>query len=128
MPASTAALAASLEDRFVLICGGDRQRYRPGEFDLLARAVAANPRAALVCTMGPMAGNIEAALSTAGFNAVVRVAGVVEAVERAAEVTGAVVVFSPGCGTGELFADKYVRGEAFDDAVSKLVSTGQALP
>jgi UDP-N-acetylmuramoylalanine-D-glutamate ligase len=128
MPASTAALVNALDRRFVLICGGDRQRYRPGEFDLLARAVGANPQAALVCTMGPMAANIEAALRRAGFGAVVRAAGMVEAVERALEVTGAVVVFSPGCGTGSLFADKYVRGEAFDDTVSKLVSTGQALP
>jgi UDP-N-acetylmuramoylalanine-D-glutamate ligase len=75
-----------------------------------------------------MAANIEAALCRAGFEAVVRTAGVVEAVERALAVTGAMVVFSPGCGTGRLFADKYVRGEAFDDAVSKLVSTGQTLP
>jgi len=128
MPASTAALVRALERRFVLICGGDRQRYRPGEFDLLAQAVGANPQAALVCTMGPMAANIEAALRRAGFDAVVRAAGVVEAVERAVAAPGAAVVFSPGCGTGELFADKYVRGEAFDDAVSKLVSAGQALP
>jgi UDP-N-acetylmuramoylalanine-D-glutamate ligase len=127
MPASTAALVRALERRFVLICGGDRQRYRQGEFDPLARAVATNPQAELVCTMGPMAANIEAALSTAGFGAVVRVTGMVEAVERALEVTGAVVVFSPGCGTGRAFADKYVRGEAFDDAISKLVSTAQAL-
>jgi len=28
--------------------------------------------------------------------------------------------------TGSLFADKYLRGEAFDDAISKLVSSGQA--
>jgi UDP-N-acetylmuramoylalanine--D-glutamate ligase len=128
MPASTAALVNALERRFVLICGGDRQRYRLGEFDLLAQLVGANPQAALVCTMGPMAANIEAALRRAGFDAVVRAAGVVEAVERALEVPGATVVFSPGCGTGELFADKYVRGEAFDDAVSKLVFAGQALP
>jgi UDP-N-acetylmuramoylalanine--D-glutamate ligase len=128
MPASTAALVNALDRRFVLICGGDRQRYRPGEFDLLAQAVAANPQAALVCTLGPMAANIDGALCRAGFDAVVRAAGVVEAVERALEVPGAAVVFSPGCGTGQLFADKYVRGEAFDDAVSKLVSTGQALP
>jgi UDP-N-acetylmuramoylalanine-D-glutamate ligase len=128
MPASTAALVRALERRFVLICGGDRQRYRPGEFDVLAQAVAANPLVALVCTMGPMAANLEVALHRAEFDAVVRAAGVVEAVERALEVTGAAVVFSPGCGTGQLFADKYVRGEAFDDAVSKLVFSGQALP
>jgi len=126
VPASTAALVATLDHQFVLICGGDRQRYRPGEFDSLAAAVAANPHAALVCTMGAMADNIEASLRTVGFGAVVRSAHVDEAVERAADVSGAVVVFSPGCGTGSLFADKYLRGEAFDDAISKLVSSGQA--
>lgn len=127
VPASTAALVAALDRRFVLICGGDRQRYRPGEFDSLAEAVGANPHAALVCTMGPMAGNIETSLRTVGFDAVVSCAhiAIAEAVERAMEVTGAVVVFSPGCGTGSQFADKYVRGEAFDDAVSKLVSSDQ---
>jgi UDP-N-acetylmuramoylalanine-D-glutamate ligase len=128
MPASTAALVGALDRRFVLICGGDRQRYRTGEFDLLAQAVGTNPQAALVCTMGPMAANIEAALRRAGFDAVVRAAAMEEAVERALDVTGVAVVFSPGCGTGTEFADKYVRGEAFDDAVSKLVSAGQALP
>jgi UDP-N-acetylmuramoylalanine--D-glutamate ligase len=128
MPASTAALVNALDRRFVLICGGDRQRYRPGEFDLLAHAVGANPQATMVCTVGPMAANIQAALRTAGFDAVVRAAGIEEAVERAMEVPGAAVVFSPGCGTGAEFADKYVRGEAFDDAVSKLVSISQALP
>jgi len=127
MPASTAALVNALGRRFVLLCGGDRQRYRPGEFDLLAQAVGANPQAALVCTMGPMAANIEAALHAAGFDAIISCAGMVEAVERAMEVPGAAVVFSPGCGTGQLFADKYVRGEAFDDAVSKLVSADQAV-
>jgi UDP-N-acetylmuramoylalanine-D-glutamate ligase len=128
MPASTAALVNALDRRFVLICGGDRQRYRTGEFDLLAQAVGANPQAALVCTMGPMAANVEAALRSAGFDAIISCAGMVEAVERALDVAGAAVVFSPGCGTGSLFADKYVRGEAFDDVVSKLVSAGQALP
>jgi UDP-N-acetylmuramoylalanine-D-glutamate ligase len=117
-----------MDRRFVLICGGDRQRYRPGEFDGLAAAVRANPLAALVCVTGPMAANIEAALRAAGFDAIVEVADTEEAVERALDVAGAAVVFSPGCGTGTGFADKYVRGEAFDDAVSKLVSTGQALP
>jgi len=126
MPATTAALVATLDHRFVLICGGDRQRYRPGEFDSLADAVGANPHAALVCTMGPMAHNIEASLRTFGFDAVVYTTDLEEAVERAMQVTGAVVVFSPGCGTGSLFPDKHVRGEAFDDAVSKHVSTDQA--
>jgi UDP-N-acetylmuramoylalanine-D-glutamate ligase len=126
MPASTAALVAVLDRRFVLICGGDRQRYHPGEFDSLARAVGANPHAALVCAMGPMAGNIEASLATIGFHAVISTAHLEEAVERAMNVTGAVVVFSPGCGTGALFPDKHVRGEAFDDAVANLVSSDQA--
>jgi UDP-N-acetylmuramoylalanine--D-glutamate ligase len=126
MPASTAALVAALDRRFVLICGGDRQRYRPGEFDSLARAVGANPNVVLVCTMGPMAGNIEASLATIGFDAVISTSHLEEAVERATDVTGAVVVFSPGCGTGPLFADKHVRGEAFDDAVANLVSSDQA--
>lgn len=126
MPASTAGLVSVLDRRFVLICGGDRQRYRPGEFDSLARAVGANPHAALVCTMGPMADNIELSLRRIGFDAVVYAAHLGEAVERAMVVTGAVVVFSPGCGTGSLFADKYVRGEAFDDALAKLVSSDQA--
>ena len=126
MPASTAALVATLDHRFVLICGGDRQRYRPGEFDSLANAVGGNPHAVLVCTTGPMAANIEASLRTAGFDAVVKAAHLEEAVERAMDVTGAAVVFSPGCGTGSLFPDKHVRGEAFDDAVSKVVSSDQA--
>jgi UDP-N-acetylmuramoylalanine-D-glutamate ligase len=128
MPASTAALVATLDHRFVLICGGDRQRYRPGEFDSLAEAVRANPHAVLVCTTGPMAPNIEASLRTTGFDAVVRAAHVDEAVERAMDVAGAAVVFSPGCGTGSLFPDKHVRGEAFDDAVSKAVPSDQASP
>ncbi|MGH8835541.1 MAG: Mur ligase family protein [Actinomycetes bacterium] len=127
MPASTAALVATLDRRFVLICGGDRQRYRPGEFDPLAAAVRANPHAALVCTIGAMAANIEASLWAVGFDRVVRCARLEEGVEHAMDVTGAVVVFSPGCGAGSMFADKYTRGEAFDDAVSKLVSGGQAV-
>jgi UDP-N-acetylmuramoylalanine--D-glutamate ligase len=126
MPASTAALVAALDRRFVLICGGDRQRYRPGEFDSLAQAVSANPHAALVCTMGPMAGNIETSLATTGFHAVIPTSHLKEAVQRALDVTGAVVVFSPGCGTGSLFADKHARGDAFDDAVANLVSSDQA--
>jgi UDP-N-acetylmuramoylalanine--D-glutamate ligase len=126
MPASTAALVAALDRRFVLICGGDRQRYRPGEFDRLARAVRANPHAALVCTTGAMAANIEASLHAVGFDAVVRSAHIAGAVERAVDVSGAAVVFSPGCGTGAQFADKYARGETFDEAVSKLVSGDQA--
>jgi UDP-N-acetylmuramoylalanine-D-glutamate ligase len=78
--------------------------------------------------MGPRAPNIEASLRTTGFDAVVRAAHVDEAVERAMDVAGAAVVFSPGCGTGSLFPDKHVRGDAFDDAVSKAVSSDQASP
>jgi UDP-N-acetylmuramoylalanine-D-glutamate ligase len=126
MPAATAALVAGMDRPFVLVCGGDRQRYRPGEFDQLARAVAANRHAALVCAIGPMAANIAASLRAAGFAAVAEAAGMEEAVERAVEVPRAAVVFSPGCGTGSEFADKYARGERFDDAVSKLVSGDQA--
>jgi UDP-N-acetylmuramoylalanine-D-glutamate ligase len=127
MPACTAALVEALDQPFVLICGGDRQRYRPGEFDQLAAAVHANPHAALVCATGPMAGNIAGSLRTTGFDAIVHATDLDAAVERALDVAGAAVVFSPGCGTGSQFTDKYARGEAFDDAVSKLVSNGQAV-
>jgi UDP-N-acetylmuramoylalanine-D-glutamate ligase len=129
MPASTAALVTAQDRPFVLICGGDRQRYRPGEFDQLAAAVRANPHTALVCTMGPMADHIAAALHATGFAepAVVHAADLETAVERALDVTGTTVVFSPGCGTGSLFTDKYTRGEAFDDAVTKLLSNDQAI-
>jgi UDP-N-acetylmuramoylalanine-D-glutamate ligase len=126
LPASTAALVAGLDRPFTLVCGGDRQRYRPGEFDLLARTVAANPHAGLVCTIGPMAGNLAAAFRAAGVDAVVRTADLDEAVERALACSTPVLVFSPGCGTGSQFADKYARGEAFDRAVRTLVSAGQA--
>lgn len=122
VPAASAALVRSLDRRFVLICGGDRQRYRPGEFDGLAQAVAANPHAALVCVIGPMGGNIAAALRAAGFHEVVSCADLVGAVERAAGVEEAAVVFSPGCGTGTQFQDKYRRGEVFDDAIAALLS------
>jgi UDP-N-acetylmuramoylalanine-D-glutamate ligase len=127
MPASTAAVVAARDRPFVLICGGDRQRYHPGEFDQLAAVVGANPHAALVCTMGPMADHIAASLRAVGFGAIVHVAHLEDAVAHAIDVTDADVVFSPGCGTGSLFADKYTRGEAFDDAVSKLVSSDQAV-
>ena len=122
MPASTAALVGAMAERFVLICGGDRQRYRPGEFDALAAAVAASPHAALVCTTGPMAGHLERALCAAGFDALARCTGIPDAVDRALGVAEAAVVFSPGCGTGSLFLDKYERGESFDDAVSARTS------
>ncbi|HEY6748803.1 MAG TPA: hypothetical protein VI357_24190 [Mycobacteriales bacterium] len=126
LPASTAALVAGLDRPFALVCGGDRQRYRPGEFDHLARTVAANPHAGLVCTVGPMAGNLAAAFHAAGVDTVVRAADLDEAVERAVASPAPVLVFSPGCGTGSQFPDKYARGEAFDRAVRTLVSARQA--
>ena len=128
MPASTAALIKTLQGRFVLICGGDRQRYRSGEFDVLAAAVKTNPGTALVCTTGPLAGEIEASLRRVGFDAVIRCDDVEHAVTRAVAEAGAALVFSPGCGTGSLFLDKYRRGEVFDNAVATAVSGGQALP
>ena len=128
VPAGTAALVASLSEPFVLICGGDRQRYRPGEFDLLAQALAANRSTAGVITTGPMAAPIEAALVTAGWNEFRRAESVPHAVELAMAVPNVAVVFSPGCGTGNLFVDKYARGEEFDDAVDRLVPAGQAVP
>ncbi|HET8643789.1 MAG TPA: hypothetical protein VFM37_17770 [Pseudonocardiaceae bacterium] len=127
-PASTEALVRRLDQRFALICGGDRQRYREGEFRPLAAAVAANPHAGPVYTIGPMAGHLTAALQAAGFRAVARAADLDQAVERALREPATTVVFSPGCGTGAMFADKYVRGEAFDDAVTRLVSAGQTTP
>ena len=128
MPASTAALVAGLDRPFVLICGGDRQLYRPGEFGQLARTVAGNPHAVRVCVLGPMAGHIRAALGSVGFAATDWCAGLDQAVERALATPAEVVVFSPGCGTGSDFADKYARGEAFDRAVARLVPAGQTAP
>jgi UDP-N-acetylmuramoylalanine-D-glutamate ligase len=128
VPASAAALVRALDRRFVLVCGGDRQRYRPGEFAVLARAVSTSRHAALVCATGPMAGHIEAALRAANFDAVVVCGDLTDAVSRALDVPGAALAFSPGCGTGSLFTDKYERGEAFDDVVSALLSGGQAVP
>jgi UDP-N-acetylmuramoylalanine-D-glutamate ligase len=128
VPASTAALVRAMDRRFVLVCGGDRQRFRPGEFDALARAVRAGGQAALVCVTGPMAGHIEAALRAAGYDAVAVCGDLAGAVARALDVPDATVVFSPGCGTGSGFADKYERGEAFDAAVSALLPGAQAVP
>lgn len=127
MPAATAALVATLDEPFVLICGGDRQRYRPGEFDALAGELAANRFASHVVTTGPMAGPIEDALTALGFDRVTRAEDVGDAVGRAFGLEDLAVVFSPGCGTGTLFVDKYARGEEFDDAVDRLVRAGEAV-
>ena len=124
MPASSVPAVAAIDRSSVLICGGDRQRYRVGEFDDLARAVARSGHVELVCTMGPMAPHIETALRQHGFDAVARVAGVEEGVERALALPATAVVFSPGCGTGSMFTDKYARGEEFDEALAKLVPAG----
>jgi UDP-N-acetylmuramoylalanine-D-glutamate ligase len=126
MPASTVALVAGLDRPFVLICGGDRQRYRTGEFDGLAMAVAGNPYAVSVHALGPMAGPITDALRSACFAAVDRCGSLAQAVERALQAPAEVVAFSPGCGTGTEFVDKYARGEAFDRAVAALVPASQA--
>ena len=127
VPAGTAELVATLSEPFVLICGGDRQRYRPGEFDDLARALAANRMTAGVVTTGPMAAPIEAALVAAGWRDFCRADSVRHAVELAMAIPDVAVVFSPGCGTGTLFVDKYARGEEFDAAVDRLVPAGQAV-
>ena len=125
MPASTAPLVASLDEPFVLICGGDRQRYHDGEFEPLAAAVAANPHAGPVVVLaGPMAAHLEDALGAAGC-AFTTAAGIDDAVERAFAVDDAAVVFSPACGTGTLFIDKYERGELFDAALDRLVPADQ---
>jgi UDP-N-acetylmuramoylalanine-D-glutamate ligase len=126
LPAATAALVAGLDRTFVLICGGDRQRYQAGEFDGLARAVAGNPHARRVYALGPMAGHLVAALRAAGFAAADPCEGLEQAVERALRTPAEVVAFSPGCGTGAEFPDKYARGEAFDRAIANLVPAGQA--
>jgi UDP-N-acetylmuramoylalanine-D-glutamate ligase len=72
-----------------------------------------------------MAGHIGQSLRRAGFSAIAFASGIPEAVERALRVPDATVVFSPGCGTGSLFPDKYARGEAFDEAATKLVPDAQ---
>jgi UDP-N-acetylmuramoylalanine-D-glutamate ligase len=126
MPAATAALVAGYERRFTLICGGDRQRYRDGEFDVLAWAIAANPVAAFVFTMGPMAPHIEASLRGAGIDWFTRVDTIAEAVTRAVELPDVAIVFSPGCGVGTIWSDKYERGEEFDAATAAVVPVRQA--
>ncbi|HEY6794694.1 MAG TPA: hypothetical protein VI248_08430 [Kineosporiaceae bacterium] len=127
MPASTAALVAVLDVPFVLICGGDRQLYRAGEFGGLASAVRGNPHAVRVCTTGPMSVHLADALHRVGFDAVSECADLVQAVRRAVDVPGAAIVLSPGCGTGALFGDKYERGDAFDHAVATMLSRRQAM-
>ena len=123
MPAATAGLVGCMQQAFVLICGGDRQQYNPGEFDQLALAVATNRHAVQVLVVGAMSDNIAAALRSIGFCEVAKAASIPEAVERAIEVSGATVVFSPGCNPWPEFVDKYERGENFDLAVSNLLSS-----
>lgn len=120
VPASTAALVRGLTGPTVLICGGDRQLYREGEFADLARAIAESDAVVATITLGPMAGHLEDELAAAGAAAHRTAPDLAEAV-RLALGHDATVVFSPGCGTGTMYPDKYVRGEEFDRVVEGLL-------
>jgi UDP-N-acetylmuramoylalanine-D-glutamate ligase len=125
MPAATTPLVAALDEPFVLICGGDRQRSYEGEFDEMATALAGNRHTAgVVVTDGPMAANLAGSLGAAGCPFVVA-EDIPQAIQQALDVTGAAIVFSPACGTGTLFADKYDRGDLFDAALDRLVPAAQ---
>ena len=124
VPAATAALVRSLDEPSVLVCGGDRQLYRPGEFAELAAAVAGNPAVVQVVTIGPMAPHLEAEFAAVGVVRVRRAADLAAAVSEAAGggmARDATLVFSPGCGTGALYVDRYARGEEFDRVVGRLL-------
>ena len=123
VPAATAALVRSLAEPSVLVCGGDRQLYRPGEFAELAEATAGNPAVVQVITMGPMAPHLHEEFAAAGVTRVQQTPDLASAVGAAANgciAHDATLVFSPGCGTGTMHVDKYARGEEFDLVVGRL--------
>ena len=133
LPAAATALVRTLTRPTVLIAGGDRQRYRPGEFAALAAAIAANPAIERVLLIGPMAPHLAAELAARGRTGEV-MPGLAEAFKAAVATPGRGgdggeadgrpapdVVFSPGCGTGADFVDLYERGEVFDGLVAALV-------
>jgi UDP-N-acetylmuramoylalanine-D-glutamate ligase len=93
--------------------------------------VAGNAHVRHVCVTGPMAPHISAALRAAGCGRATVCPSLEDAVARAAAVADAAIVFSPGCGVGTMYADKYARGEAFDAAVgalgARVVPAGEAV-
>lgn len=114
-----AALATFRHQPVVLIAGGAGKGV---DLAPLAQEIARSVRA-VVLLDGSATPVFHAQLREAGAQVVGPYRSMEEAVDRATELArpGDVVLLSPGCASFGLFRDEFHRGEAFRDAVRRLV-------
>lgn len=115
--AAIAGIGPTLRGRLVLLAGGDG---KGADFTPLIEPLAACGRAAIV--FGRDAGRLEAALGQR--LPVTRVADLAAALRRAAELAqpGDGVLLSPACASLDQFPNYQIRGDAFRDGVTRLLS------
>lgn len=111
------ASVASVPGLVVLIAGG---QGKGGDFDALARSVCSKLRGAIL--YGEDAAAIEQAF--ASLASTQRVAGIHEAVRRAAEIAeaGDTVLLAPACASFDQYQNFEARGDDFRSAVMELTA------
>jgi UDP-N-acetylmuramoylalanine--D-glutamate ligase len=103
--------------KIILIIGG---KDKGSDFSSLAEA--AREKARLILTLGETREKITEALSKVGFQSVIPVSSLQEAVHRAGREarSGEIVLLSPACASWDMFENYEERGNLFKDTVSKL--------
>ncbi|MCP4131495.1 MAG: hypothetical protein GY754_11000 [bacterium] len=118
LPENTRRLTESLNMNFILITGGNRQAPLEDEFDSLAGSIARNRYCKKIFILGPMTNRISAALESKGFCNFTPANNLASAVQEAVKERRSsgihTIVFSPGCGVGDEYSDKYERGFLFE--------------
>lgn len=119
LPENAKRLTESLREDFVLITGGSRQAPLDDEFHRLAWSIANNKNVEKVFCIGDMRERLAHSFKQFEFDDYMLQSDLESAVVEAINNGAGCIVFSPGCGSGDEFFDKYERGEVFDDYIRK---------
>jgi len=116
-PESTIKALESFSEPIILIAGG---RSKGGDFNKLAEIITQKVKALVL--LGEARSIIRQTVENAGFNEIVEVDSIEEAVLTAHEIAqpGEVVLLSPACASWDMFKDYEERGDLFCRAVMAL--------
>lgn len=118
-PDSTIKAVEAMDSPTVLMLGGYDKN---ASFRELAQVITQSGTVTHCVLMGQTAGQLEEALSEAGFKEIHKAGSLEEAVKRSVGLaqTGGNVLFSPACASYDMFDDYEERGRAFKALVMQL--------
>ena len=121
LPENTKMVIKNINEPFILITGGSRQVPRKEEFYGLVDEIIKNTYLIKVIILGPIRKLLSRVLVEKEYNNFILEDSLKECVINSLQYNFSTLVFSPGCGVGNEYTDKYERGEHFDAIIKEVI-------